>query len=143
MEFIKSYSRRSFVLILVLGIILMAATLTGFHFVLEFMYRDISLLATPETPSMALIDPDLFDSSQVFSVCCVHMGRRFYRFRYPVVGQFASNGLAFFQKIRQNLCIKNMFMHQQHPPLNGKSSSKIHNACFYTCCQCFSGKDVW
>jgi len=57
MEFIKSYSRRSFVLILVLGIILMAATLTAFHFVLEFIYQDILLLATPETPSMVLIEP--------------------------------------------------------------------------------------
>ncbi|MEA1945663.1 MAG: DUF2760 domain-containing protein [Thermodesulfobacteriota bacterium] len=57
MEFIKSYSRRSFVLILVLGAILLAATVSAFYLLLKGMYQDISLLATPETPSMAILDP--------------------------------------------------------------------------------------
>ena len=57
MEFIKSYSRGSLVLILVLGAILMAATVSAFYWVLQVMYQDISLLANPETPSMVIIDP--------------------------------------------------------------------------------------
>jgi hypothetical protein len=57
MEFIKSYSRGSLVLILVLGAILLAATVSAFYWVLQVMHQDISLLANPESPSMALIDP--------------------------------------------------------------------------------------
>jgi Domain of unknown function (DUF2760) len=57
MEFIKSYSRGSLVLILVLGAILLASTVSAFYWVLQVMHQDISLLATPETPSMALLDP--------------------------------------------------------------------------------------
>jgi len=101
MEFIKSYSRGSFVLISVLGVILLAATVSGFYWVLQGMYRDISLLATPQTLSTALLDPHLFDSSQGVYLCGVCMGQRFPVFRYPVVGQFAANRCEFFQKIRQ------------------------------------------
>jgi hypothetical protein len=57
MEFIKSYSRGSLVLILILGVILLAATVSAFYWVLQVMYQDISLIATPETPSRALIAP--------------------------------------------------------------------------------------
>jgi hypothetical protein len=57
MEFIKSYSRGSFVLILVLGAILLVATVSAFYWVLQVMHQNISLLANSETPSMALLDP--------------------------------------------------------------------------------------
>ena len=57
MEFIKSYSRGSLVLILVLGALLLAATVSSFYWVLQMMHQDISLLATPETPSTALLAP--------------------------------------------------------------------------------------
>ena len=66
MEFIKSYSRGSFVLILVLGVILLAATVSGFYWVLQGMYRDISLLATPQTLSTALLDPISLIHHKVF-----------------------------------------------------------------------------
>jgi hypothetical protein len=57
MEFIKSYSRKSFLLIFVLGALLMAATVSAFYWVLRMIHQDIVLLATPETPSTALLDP--------------------------------------------------------------------------------------
>jgi hypothetical protein len=66
MEFIKSYSRGSFVLILVLGVILLAATVSGFYWVLQGMYRDISLLVTPQTLSSALLDPISLIHHKVF-----------------------------------------------------------------------------
>jgi hypothetical protein len=66
MEFIKSYSRGSFVLISVLGVILLAATVSGFYWVLQGMYRDISLLVTPQTLSTALLDPISLIHRKVF-----------------------------------------------------------------------------
>ena len=66
MEFIKSYSRGSFVLISVLGVILLAATVSGFYWVLHGMYQDISLLVTPQTPSTALLDPISLIHHKVF-----------------------------------------------------------------------------
>jgi hypothetical protein len=57
MEFIRSFSRRSFVLFLVLGVIWLAGTISGFYWVLKDVYRDISLLATPQIPSTAILDP--------------------------------------------------------------------------------------
>ncbi len=75
MEFIKSYSRRSFVLILVLGVILLAATVSGFYWVLQGMYQDISLLAIPQTPSTGLIDPISLIHHKVFIyAACVWVG---------------------------------------------------------------------
>jgi hypothetical protein len=56
MEFIKSYSRGSFVLIFVLGALLLAATVSSFYWILQVMNQNISLLTTPETPSTALLD---------------------------------------------------------------------------------------
>jgi hypothetical protein len=71
MEFIKSYSRRSFVLISVLGVIWLAAAVSGFYWVLKGMYRDISLLVAPQTPSTALLDPISLIHHKVFiyAVC--------------------------------------------------------------------------
>jgi hypothetical protein len=56
MEFVKSYSRGSLALILILGALLLAATVSAFYWALLMMHRDILLLATPETPSTALLD---------------------------------------------------------------------------------------
>ncbi len=66
MEFIKSYSRGSFVLISVLGVILLAATVSGFYWVLQGIYRDISLHVTPQTLSTALLDPISLIHHKVF-----------------------------------------------------------------------------
>ena len=75
MEFIKSYSRGSFVLILVLGVILLAATVSGFYWVLQIIHQDTSLLATPQTPSTGLIDPISLIHHKVFIyAACVWVG---------------------------------------------------------------------
>ena len=66
MELIKSYSRGSFFLILVLGVILLAATVSGFYWVLQGIYRDISLIVTPQTLSSALLNPISLIHHKVF-----------------------------------------------------------------------------
>jgi hypothetical protein len=66
MEFIKSYSRGSFVLISVLGVILLAGTVSGFYWVLQGIYRDISLIVTPQTLSSGLLDPISLIHHKVF-----------------------------------------------------------------------------
>jgi hypothetical protein len=73
MEFIKSYSRGSFVLVFVLGVLLLAATVSGFYWVLQGMFRDITLLVTPQTPSAALLDPISLIHHKVFiySTCII------------------------------------------------------------------------
>jgi hypothetical protein len=73
MEFIKSYSRGSFVLVLALGVLLMAATVSGFYWVLQGIFRDISLLVTPQSPSTALLDPISLIHHKVFiySTCII------------------------------------------------------------------------
>ena len=75
MEFIKSYSRGSFFLMLVLGVILLATTVSGFYWVLQGMYRDISLLVSPQTPSTALLDPISLIHNKVFIyAACIWIG---------------------------------------------------------------------
>ena len=73
MEFIKSYSRGSFVLVLVLGVLLLAATISGFYWVLQGMFHDISLVVTPQSPSTALLDPISLIHHKVFiySTCII------------------------------------------------------------------------
>jgi hypothetical protein len=66
MAFIKSYSRGSFVLILLMGVILLGATVSGFYWVLQGIFRDISLLVTPQTPSTALLDPIFLIHQKIF-----------------------------------------------------------------------------
>jgi hypothetical protein len=75
MEFIKSYSRGSFVLISVMGVILLAATVSGFYWVLQEMYRDISLLVSSQTLSTAILDPISLIHHNVFTyAACIWGG---------------------------------------------------------------------
>ncbi len=54
MDVMKSYSRRSFVLIFVLGLALSAAAVLALYFGMESIITQIGLLANPEKTSMAL-----------------------------------------------------------------------------------------